>query len=166
MLGNVTPFIDRTYEEAKALLVEARDYMQFSEQADRAGLAPLDNLKMIGEGLRLTTRLTEVMAWSLTRKAVHAGEISRDQAVEPRRRLGGQEICLGTGDLDEEHTPPRLARLLARSLGLYQRVQRLDRLIAGEEMQFGSFHICLAANEQHAPPEQRGGRGTSQFLLA
>ncbi len=166
MLGNVTPFIDRTYDEAKALLVEARDYMQVCEPNHRAGLAPLQSLKMIGEGLRLTTRLTEVMAWSLTQKAVQAGEITRDQAVEPRRRLGGQEICLGTGDLDGQNVPPRLARLLARSLSLYQRVQRLDRLMAGEEMQFGSFHICLATNEQHAPPDRRGAHGATQFLLA
>jgi regulator of CtrA degradation len=166
MLGNVTPFIDRTYEEAKALLVEARDYMQYGDQADRAGMAPLDSLKMIGEGLRLTTRLTEVMAWSLTQKAVQAGEISRDQAVEPRRRLGGQEICLGTLEFDEHALPDRLGRLLARSLSLYQRVQRLDRLVAGEEMQFGSFHICLAASEQHAVAERRDQRGVTQFLLA
>ena len=166
MLGNVTLFIDRTYDEARALLAEARDYMQYGEPADRAGMTPLDSLKTIGEGLRLTTRLTEVMAWSLTQKAVHAGEISRDQAIEPRRRLGGQEICLGKGDLGEHDLPARLARLLVRSFNLYQRVQRLDRLMAGEEMQFGSFHICLAANEQHAAPERRDARGGTQFLLA
>ena len=165
MQGNVTPFVDRTYEEAKALLVEARDYMQYGEPADRAVMAPLDSLKMIGEGLRLTTRLTEVMAWSLTQKAVQAGEISRDQAAEPRRRLGGQEICLGTGDTGAHTMPDRLARLLNRSLSLYQRVQRLDRLVAGEEMQFGSFHICLAASEQHAMPERRAAQG-GQILLA
>jgi hypothetical protein len=106
------------------------------------------------------------MAWSLTQKAVHAGEITRDQAAEPRRRLGGQEICLGTADLSHQALPDRLTRLLTRSLSLYQRVQRLDRLVAGEEMQFGSFHICLAANEQHAAPEQQDRRNATHFLLA
>src|SRR5262249_31497053 len=94
MQGADTRFLERIYDEAKALLIEARDYVQMLGPVDRAAMAPIDNLRCISEGLRLTTRLTEVMAWSLTQKAVQAGEITRDEAVLPNRRLGGQEICL------------------------------------------------------------------------
>ncbi|MCC6467648.1 MAG: DUF1465 family protein [Alphaproteobacteria bacterium] len=141
------PFIERIYDEAKSLLVEARDYMQTLAPAERATMTPLENLQSISEGLRLTTRLTEVMAWAMTHKAAQAGEITREEAVHPNRRLGGQPICLEELDVSLFEPPPRLVSLLRRSLGLYKRTLRLDRLIAGEEMQFGSFNICLAASE-------------------
>jgi regulator of CtrA degradation len=141
------PFIERIYDEAKALLVESRDYMQTLAPAERATMTPLENLQSISEGLRLTTRLTEVMAWAMTHKAVQAGEISRAEAAAPNRRLGGQSICLEEMTPGMFEPPPRLSSLLRRSLRLYQRTLRLDRLIAGEEMQFGSFNICLAADE-------------------
>jgi len=147
-------FLERIYDEAKALLIEARDYVQMLGPVDRAAMTPIDNLRCISEGLRLTTRLTEVMAWSLTQRAVIAGEISREEASEPKRRLGGQEICLAELSADEFRAPSRLASLLNRSLSLYQRTLRLDRLIAGEEMQFGSFNICLAASDSMPVPSQ------------
>ncbi len=49
------PFIERIYDEAKSLLVEARDYMQTLAPAERATMTPLENLQSISEGLRLTT---------------------------------------------------------------------------------------------------------------
>ena len=151
MLDFEVPFIERIYDEAKSLLVEARDYMQTLAPAERATMTPLENLQSISEGLRLTTRLTEVMAWSMTQKAAQAGEITREEAAKPNRRLGGQEICLEELASGAFEPPPRLVSLLRRSLSLYQRTMRLDRLIAGEEMQFGSFNICLAASENMQP---------------
>ncbi|MCC6467696.1 MAG: DUF1465 family protein [Alphaproteobacteria bacterium] len=147
MQDSEVPFIERIYDEAKGLLVEARDYMQTLAPAERATMTPLENLQSISEGLRLTTRLTEVMAWAMTHKAAQSGEITREEAIQPNRRLGGQSICLEELEPTAFELPPRLASLLRRSLGLYQRTLRLDRLIAGEEMQFGSFNICLAASE-------------------
>lgn len=157
------PFVERIYEEAKALLIEARDYMQTLAPAERATMTPLENLQSISEGLRLTTRLTEVMAWSMTRKALQSGEITREEAAQPSRRLGGQSICLEELTEGPFEPPPRLVSLLRRSLSLYQRTYRLDRLIAGEEMQFGSFNICLAAPEaqKKQPP-----RDPPQLVLA
>jgi regulator of CtrA degradation len=163
MQGIETRFLERIYDEAKALLIEARDYVQMMGPVDRAAMAPIDNLRCISEGLRLTTRLTEVMAWSLTQKAVQAGEITREEAAEPKRRLGGKEICLDEHSADEFQAPARLNALLRRSLSLYQRTLRLDKLMAGEEMQFGSFNICLAASENMPVPMRTE---QPRFLLA
>lgn len=139
-------YLDRTYDEAKSLLAEARIYLRCHEEADRDCMTELEGLRAVGEGLRLTTRLTEVLAWSMVQQALHRGEITREEAAEPRRRLGSRRICLeqdplpGEGDL-----PPKLASLLHRSRSLYERALRLDCLVAGEEMQFGSFNVCLVA---------------------
>src|SRR5262245_66097582 len=112
-------FFDRTYDEAMTLLVEARDYMQMSAPIDRADMSPLASLRVTAESLRLTTRLTEVMAWCLTQKAVRAGEIEERQAADPRRRLGALEICLADNEADDVELPAGLACLLQRSLSLY-----------------------------------------------
>ena len=139
-------FLDRTYDEAKSMLAEARTYLRCQEPADRDGMTDLEGLRAVGEGLRLTTRLTEVLAWSMVQQSLHNGEITREQAAEPRRRLGSRKICLDDDGLPgDDALPAKLASLLERSRTLYERALRLDRLVAGEEMQFGSFNVCLVA---------------------
>lgn len=146
MNGAAMSFLDRTYDEAKSMLAEARTYLRCQEPADRDGMSDLDGLRAVGEGLRLTTRLTEVLAWSMTQQSLYNGEITREEAAEPRRRLGSRKICLEDDALPgERELPAKLASLLQRSRALYERVLRLDRLVAGEEMQFGSFNVCLVA---------------------
>lgn len=164
MTNATTAFLDRIYDEAKHLLGEAREYMRGQEPLDRAGMAPGEALRALSEGMRVATRLTEVMAWSMTQQALHCGEITRDEAADPRHRLGGQRICLGESLPGEGEMPPKLTELIRRSLSLYRRAQRLDRLVAGEEMQFGSFQICLATSLS-APAEQRPARQAPQQIL-
>lgn len=139
-------FLDRTYEEAKSMLAEARIYLRCQEPADRDGMSEIEGLRAVGEGLRLTTRLTEVLAWSMVQQSLHQGEMTREEAVEPRRRLGSHKICIEDDALPGDYElPAKLASLLQRSRALYERALRLDRLVAGEEMQFGSFNVCLVA---------------------
>ena len=157
-------FLDRTYDEAKHLLAEAREYMRGQEPLDRAAMAPAEALRALSEGMRVATRLTEVMAWSMTQQAFYCGEITREEAADPKRRLGGQRICLDESLPGEGEMPPKLASLMERSLSLYLRAQRLDRLAAGEEMQFGSFQICIASSLD-APAEQRPARNAPQQIL-
>lgn len=118
-------FLDGTYREALALTREARDYVALQERRDRAGLPPELQLLASCESLRLTARLTQVMAWLLLQRAVHAGEISPQEAREPHHRLGGREICQAAA-AGADRLPPRLRELLGRSAELYQRVARLD----------------------------------------
>jgi regulator of CtrA degradation len=69
------------------------------------------------------------MAWLLVQKAVHAGEITRIEAAEPKHRLAGKEICEVTGCIDMIPLQPGLMQLLERSHRLYQRVARLDSML-------------------------------------
>ncbi|MGQ0674954.1 MAG: DUF1465 family protein [Rhodospirillales bacterium] len=160
-------FLDRTYDEAKAMLAEARTYLRCHEPADRGGMSEIEGLRAVGEGLRLTTRLTEVLAWSMVQQSLHNGEITRDEAADPRRRLGSRKICLEDDGLPGEgELPPRLASLLQRSRALYERALRLDRLVAGEEMQFGSFNVCLVAASAEAQNETPARMPHPQILQA
>src|SRR3546814_2463165 len=77
----------------------------------------------------LTSRLVQVMAWLLVQKAVHAGEIEDTDVDDPKRRLGGHEICAEPGPWDVSGLPKGLRGLLDRSLALYNRVARLDEMV-------------------------------------
>src|SRR5690348_14894757 len=89
-----TAFFGRTYGEAMSLLLEARDYLTYAEPVDRAQLAPLDQLRVCCETMRLTARLTEIMAWLLAQRAVHAGEITQEDALGDHRALAEASVCI------------------------------------------------------------------------
>jgi regulator of CtrA degradation len=125
-----TVYFDRTYRETMSLLVETRDYMRTREPHDRDALPDDQRLAVNCEALRLTSRLTHIMAWLLIQKAVHAGEISAAEAAGDDHRLAGQSVCRERGAAERIAMPPMLARLLERSYELYARVERLDALTA------------------------------------
>jgi regulator of CtrA degradation len=126
-------FLHSTYEEALALTREARDYLADHEPAERALLSPEARLVTCCESMRLTSRLTQVMAWLLVQRAVEAGEIERAEAARPGNRLGGQKVCAAAEPVADEVLPARLAALLDKSLALYTRVARLDAMLDPRE---------------------------------
>ena len=123
-------YFDRTYRETMSLLLETRDYMRFREPVDRRAMPDDQRLVVNCEALRLTSRLTHIMAWLLIQKAVHAGEITAAEAASEDHRLAGQSVCRERAVLRDISMPPALALLLERSYDLYTRVERLDQLVA------------------------------------
>jgi regulator of CtrA degradation len=123
-------FLNGTYQEAFRLLVEARDYLAYQEPIERSRLTPEERLVLNCEAMRLTSRLTQVMAWLLVQKAVHAGEISAAEAASEDHRLAGQNVCRSQELREQRAVTPALGRLLDRSYDLYSRVERLDAMVA------------------------------------
>ena len=66
----------------------------------------------------------------MAQRAVEAGELTTAQACEKKHRLGGEEICLDVRGEVNEDLPSALRDLLVRSRRLYQRVARLDDMLA------------------------------------
>lgn len=129
MSDHTVAFFDSTFEEALALTRQARDYLTHREPADRLKMSPADRMAASCETMRLTSRLTQIMAWLLVQKAVHAGEMTREEAAAPEFRLAGREVCEETRPpVDGATLQPRLIELLDTSLNLYQRVARLDAM--------------------------------------
>ena len=125
-----TAFLTRTYDEALSLLVETRNYLSFRQAVDAVRIEPLDRLKLVREAFRLTSRLTQVLAWLMLRRAVVEGEIADDEARQPERRLAGHDVCLARADDLGDWLPEGMSVLLERSRTLYERVARLDRLLS------------------------------------
>ena len=63
-------FLESTYEEAYDLLIETRDYIEKRMPEIRRHASQAYKMVISVETMRLTTRLTQVMAWLLTQKAV------------------------------------------------------------------------------------------------
>jgi regulator of CtrA degradation len=127
-----TAFFGKTYGEAMSLLVEARNYLAYLEPVDRAKLEPIDRLHLCCETMRLTARLTHVMAWLLAQKAVHAGEITLAEAAAEPFALGGRTTCLDEHPGVTAIGDAWLNTLLDRSRRLYIRVSRLDEMVRRE----------------------------------
>lgn len=129
-----TAFFGRTYDEAMGLLIEARNYVAVNELRTLPILTPSDRLMLCCETMRLTTRLTHIMAWLLAQRAVHAGEITlADSALEPYA-LGGAKTCLTVIEEVDRLGDQWLNTLLDRSHRLYVRVSRLDEMVKREAL--------------------------------
>lgn len=126
------PFIERAFHEAMTLVQETAAYLEHQGLQDRDGLPDLARAAFTGESLRLTTRLMQAVAWLMVHRAVSQGDMTPDEGLEPKRRLGGREICLGPAMPGADGLPARLQALLESSRQIYERVARLeDRMLAG-----------------------------------
>jgi len=119
-------FFGKTYDETMSLLLASRDYLANAQPADATGLRPIDRLRVNCEAMRLTTRLTQIMAWLLEQRAVFEGEMSRTMAAADEFRLSADAICMAETDITLQWLPMRLRELLEHSRRLYVRVARLD----------------------------------------
>ena len=125
-----TAFFNKTYDETLSLLTEMRDYVAYSEERDRAQLAPLDSARLCCASLRATARLTQIMAWLLSQKAVHAGEMSTSDLVASNDPLAEIAVCMeGESEGESAGLPQRFRDLIERSHRLYIRVARLDDMV-------------------------------------
>lgn len=101
-MQQTTLLLERTYSELFDLIVEARDYLEASQQARlrrqagcsvsapvrakpglermRTIVARLDEAQLSCETMRMTSRLTQAMAWVMVQKAVHYGELTAASA--------------------------------------------------------------------------------------
>lgn len=128
-MNGPTPFFNRTYDDTMALLVETRNYIAFQEATDQRNLPPALRLQVSFEAMRVTSRLTQVMAWLLAQKAVHAGEMTALQASSDEFALSGGNVCTDPAGPDNDALPAGLRSLLERSHNLYMRVGRLEEMI-------------------------------------
>lgn len=128
-MGSQTAIFTRTYDETLSMIVEARNYMTHAEPRVSLRRRGGPDLRFSCEALRVTSRLTQVMAWLMLQRAVLYGEISAEEACLDCNRLSGREVCLDTDSMEDDSLPDGLRSLLDRSYRLYQRVSRLEEMV-------------------------------------
>lgn len=115
--------VDSLHVEAMVLADEARSYFDDAGRAEREALDPLDRVGFSCESLKVTTRLMHIIAWLLTQRAIHAGELAPRDALHPSRRLGEPP----RSDAGIVAVLPARAKLLIdASADLHRRVRHLD----------------------------------------
>ena len=127
-------FLERLYKETLQLLNEARSYIHFAEGTNEK-LESNARLRVSYETLRITARLSQVMTWLLTEKAVANGEIPLEQARGDGFSIYGGEFCAEDPTPEESAgLPAGLQDLLDRTRSLYQRALRLEEMLKSSSL--------------------------------
>lgn len=117
-------FMPGVFNETLALLFDAHHYFQSRGSEDLRTIGAELKLPYSEETMRITVRLTNVMAWLMVKRAIHGGrEI-------PDHRLDGIDAAMLHRPEILEQLPYYLHYLSERSLELFLRVHRLDQMEA------------------------------------
>ncbi len=79
--------------------------------------------------MRITCRMTQVMAWLFCQRAVQAGEMPMEWALSDQFALSGEAVCLDDRWTEDRRLPSAIRGLLDRSLRLYIRIGRLEDML-------------------------------------
>jgi regulator of CtrA degradation len=128
--SNTVSLVDRLYDDAYSLLIEARNYIAYVLPMAREGLSVEARLQTTYHSTRLTTRLLEIMSWLMAQRAVQRGEMSLRDARAQGFIISNDATCQFQDEEMSESLPSGLRMLLERSNALYNRLHRLDALTA------------------------------------
>lgn len=123
--------VDDLYVEAMVLADEARAYLEKGAMLERDLLEPMDRVHFSCEALKITTRLMQVIAWLLSRRAFQRGEIDLIESRSEKYRLGDAAAT------DMQSTgvfPSEMRVLIAASESLYLRAQRLEEQLFDRQL--------------------------------
>src|SRR3982750_229197 len=113
------------FREGMDLVEETAAYLDGAGRTEAKALDRAVSLTYATESMRLTTRLMQLASWLLLHRAVKEGEMSLAQANKEKTK-----VKLSLGDRADRDTvallPEPLRDLIDRSLGLLDRVRRLD----------------------------------------
>jgi regulator of CtrA degradation len=120
---------DRTFQEGMELVEETAAYLDGAGRQESKLLSRNAALAYASISMRLTTRLMQVASWLLVQRAVREGDMTPDEACQPRYRVSGAapKTEEGTDEVDPDQLPPGLLALAGRAERLYERVSHLDR---------------------------------------
>ena len=147
---------DRTFAEGMALVESAAEYLDGAGRQESKLLSRNGALAYAGESMTLTTRLMQVASWLLVQRAVRQGDMTPDEARQPRYRLGAKAAAPSAGlpaaTGAAEPLPCGLRDLADRAARLFERVTHLDRSMYAEpplpSAATGGVHSQLARLQQ------------------
>jgi regulator of CtrA degradation len=127
MSAQIAQFRQPAYHEALDLLSEAHTYISYRQALDESKMAPRQRLLMSYETMRLTARLTQIMAWLMMQRAVQQGEMGREEiGFDATTEISADVLALDEREIEESELPRGLKYLMEKSHHLYTRIQRLE----------------------------------------
>jgi regulator of CtrA degradation len=130
-------FIDLSLQNAYNVLHATHDYIKWQAPLDIARLPYEEIFEISCEAMRITVRMTQVIAWLMLQKAVLEGELSRQDLLSEKYHVLQGNLCLERTSEAHSTLPLRLCELLKESREFYLRILRLDE---GTRKQSSSPH--------------------------
>jgi regulator of CtrA degradation len=125
MFSSIT-FIDSKINEAHRLLSATHDYVKWQAPKDMDTMDPHMTFLLSSEAMRVTVRLTQIIAWLMLQKAILEGELTLEDTLSESCRVMQGEECLNQSSEEDKEIPPRLRELLKESRIFYFSILRLD----------------------------------------
>src|SRR5215210_9493003 len=86
---------DKVFKEGMGLVEETANYLDGPGRKEARGLDRHGSIAYATESMRLTTRLMQLASWLLLQRALHAGELTQEEAVSEKHRINLSEIGSG-----------------------------------------------------------------------
>jgi len=123
---------ERIYREGMTLVERAAVYLDGPGREASRHFDKDVTLAYAGESMRMTTRLMQVAAWLLVRKAVQEGEMTAADARAQKYKLGARKVCTAPRMEASEHLPVSLLDLINASERAYAQIARIEEELARE----------------------------------
>ena len=118
--------LEATYNEVLTLISRTADFVGAMKNGAVSGFDLGVGAAYTVESMRHTTRLMQAMAWLLTQRAVENGEMTAEEAQDPKYRLGAVDICLAHPVAGAEQLPKHFREMIAQSEQIYRRLRRIS----------------------------------------
>lgn len=133
-------FMETKIEGAHHLLHETHEYVRWQAPIDVLDMNSEQVFKVSSEAMRVTVRLTQIIAWLILQRAVLEGELSSKEFLSKDCQvLRGDHDQKSASEHDKE-IPLRLRVLLKESREFYERVIRLDEVSRTQQKRLTQQH--------------------------
>ena len=120
-------YFDAPYKETIKLLEEVKQYLDNDEAYDRERVCDEYKFVMNVEIMNIIARLSHILSWTLAQKAVHNGEMTLEESLEPKWNISSAFVYSNLHYEVDERIPQRLRRFMNVSRNLFERTERLER---------------------------------------
>lgn len=114
------------FEQGMSLVETTAEYLDKDGREAAKDLPRAGAMAYATESMRLTTRLMQLASWLLLQRAVHEGEMTLEQAAQEKAKVRINGLSSSVQGPGWDDLPQTLRELVAASLELQTRVQRLD----------------------------------------
>ncbi len=120
------------FREGMTLVEETADYLDGEGREAARTLPRPASIVYATESMRLTTRLMQLASWLLLHRSVREGDMTADRAREEKKKIRLEAIATNLSGPGWDELPGEFRALIARSLNLQKRVERIDTALLEE----------------------------------
>ena len=123
------------FREGMSLVEETASYLDGDGRNASRLLSRPASLVYATESMRLTTRLMQLASWLLLQRAIREGDMTVAQAADEKRKVRIERLTDVGDGIGWDDLPEAFKDLVARSIGLQKRIERLEQSINQREPQ-------------------------------